>query len=197
MDILKSHVYSRFGCVVINKSFDEMSETLRDELRLSAFTLAALTCEKDFRRYLLSEWKGTNPNMPVRIVFEHGDEGFGDLEAWINSATGTIPPARAFKKDTILPSGEKVYGFIPLQAADWLAYELGLSVRQIENGRLKEMSNLRWPMREFTAIKGDAGTYYARDIKEVERKLNILRNIPDWEKQSDIIKLNQRFLEKA
>lgn len=193
MNILKSHVYHRFGCVVINRCFDEMSENLRDQLLLSAFTLAALTCEKNVRRHILSERRGSNPNLPVRLVFEHGDEGFGDLTHWINSSSGAIPVSRAYKKDTLLEGGLISYGFIPLQAADWLAYELGLSVRQMESGRVKKISDLRWPMQEFTHVLGDAGTYYARDVKEVERKLEILRTIPDWEKETDMIKLSEQY----
>jgi hypothetical protein len=174
-----------------------MSETLRNELRLSAFALAALTCEKNVRRYILSEWRGSNPDMPVRIVFEHGDEGYGDLSYWLKPGTGTIPPSRAYKKDTIQDDGLKIYGFIPLQAADWLAYELGLSVRQMESGKVKKISELRWPMREFMAIKGDAGTYYAHDIKDVESKLNILRNIPEWQKDTNLIQMSERFLNEV
>jgi hypothetical protein len=197
MEILKRHVYHRFGCVVINKSFEGMSETLRDELRLSAFTLAALTCEKNVRRYILDEWRGSNPQMPVRLVFEDGDEGYGDFSDWLKSSTGTIPSVRAYKKDAVLDDGIKVYGFVPLQASDWLAYELGLSVRRMEIGRVTKFSELRWPMREFTHILGDAGTYYAHDIKEVEKKLNILRTVPNWENETDLVKMSQRFLDNV
>jgi|SRR5271170_6852236 len=45
MDILKSHVYHRFGCVVVNDSFDEMAEELRKKFRLTSYTLASLSCE--------------------------------------------------------------------------------------------------------------------------------------------------------
>ena len=194
MGVLKRHVYHRFGCVVINKSFNAMSQSLRDELRLSAFTLAALTCEKQVRKFILSDWHGSRSDMAVRIVFEDGDQGYGDLTSWLKPGTGTIQPSRAYKKDTIQEDGSTICGLIPLQAADWLAYELGLSVRQMESGRVKKMSDLRWPMQEFTRILGDAGTYDTRDIKEVERKLNILTTIPDWEKETDIIKMAERFL---
>jgi len=193
MNILKSHVYHRFGCVVINKSFDEVSGEIRDKFRLSAFTLAALTCEKNLRKYILSEWRSSDPRMPVRIVFEDGDQGYGDLCHWLNSAQGTIPASRAYKKDAVQEDGLKIYGFIPLQAADWLAYEPGLAVRHMESGRAKKMSDLRWPMKEFMTVLGDAGTYSVRDIQEVERKLNILKTIPDWEKETDMVKMSERL----
>lgn len=193
MDILKSHVYHRFGCVVINRSFDKMSEELRKQFRLCAYSLAGLTCERHFRSYVLQEWHGSRPDMPVRMVFEHGDEGFGNLCHWLGSAKGTIPVSRAYKKDTIQDGGLKIHGFIPLQAADWLAYELGLSIRHLESGKLKKYSNLRWPMQEFTHILGDAGTYYANEVREVERKLKVVKNIPNWEKETDMTKLSGQF----
>jgi hypothetical protein len=194
MNILKRHVYHRFGCVVINESFEMMSKELRNNLRLSAYPLVALTCEKEFRKYILTEWKNSKPQMPVKMVFEQGDQGFGDLTHWLNLAKGTIPATRAFKRDTLQEDGIMANGFIPLQAADWLAYELGLSVRQIESGKIKKISDLRWPMQELMRVKGDAGTYHTKDIKDVERKLEILNKIPDWEKPTGLIQVSSQFL---
>ena len=71
---------------------------------------------------MLSEFAGNNPQMPVRMVFE----GFGDVSAWIEAGPGTIPVSRQHKKDVVLPDRIIRYGFVPLQAGDWLAYELGL-----------------------------------------------------------------------
>jgi hypothetical protein len=191
MGILHSHAYRRFGCIVINQAFDTLSEELRKGFRLCAYSLAGLNCEKQVRQHLLKEWKSSDPQMPVRIVFEHGDEGFGSLCDWLRSAQGTIPPSRAYKKDTVQEDGLIAYGFVPLQAADWLAYELGLAVRQMENGRVKRESDLRWPMKQFMRVLGDANTYYAEDIAEAERKLNILKNIPNWDKETDFAKLSE------
>jgi hypothetical protein len=193
MDILKRHVYHRFGCVVINRSLDKMSEELRKKFRLSAYSLAGLTCERHLRRYILKEWHGSRPEMPVRMVFEHGDEGFGSLCDWLTSAEGTIAVSRVYKQDTVQADGLKIPGFIPLQAADWLAYELGLSMRHLESGRLRKYSDLRWPMQEFTRVLGDAGTYSANEIRDVEKKLSAVENIPNWEKETDMVKLSEQF----
>jgi hypothetical protein len=197
MEILKSHVYHRFGCVVINKSFEAMSKTLRKNLRLSAYPLAALTCEKDFRKFILTEWSNSDPKMPVRMVFEQGDQGFGDLLHWLGSAKGTISATLAYKKDTLREDGVKAFGFIPLQAADWLAYELGLAVRHIEGRKVRSISDFRWPMQEFMRVKGDAGTYHTHDIRDVERKLEILNSIPDWEKPTGLISVSEQFLDSV
>lgn len=193
MNILKSHVYHRFGCVITNSSFDEMSEEIRKNFRLTSYTLASLSCGKQFRRWVLRDFAGSDPQMSVRMVFEHGDEGFGDVTAWIEAGPGTIPVAREFKKDTVLTDGSIRHGFVPLQAADWLAYELGLALRQMDAGRIKTIADFRWPFHEFQRILGDAGTYRTRDIADAEQKLAALRADPNWEKTPGIELLSKRF----
>jgi hypothetical protein len=103
MDIIKSHVYRFCGCAVLNKTLNEMSKDLRHKFRLGAFALAGLSCEKQIRRYLLSEW--ANCATSVEMIFEDGDEGFGDLKQWLSSAKGTLPIVRAPKKNTIQKDG--------------------------------------------------------------------------------------------
>jgi len=61
MDILKRHVYHRFGCVITNDSFDEMSEEIRKKFRLTSYTLASLSCEKQFRKWVLQDFAGSRP----------------------------------------------------------------------------------------------------------------------------------------
>jgi hypothetical protein len=193
MDILKSHVYHRFGCAVINEHFDRMSEEIRGKFQLTSYTLASLSCEKQFRKWVLREFAGSDPKMPVRMVFEHGDEGFGDLSEWIEAFPGTIPVSREYKKDAVSVDGITRYGFIPLQAADWLAYELSLFIRQLSSGRIKASRDVRWPFQQFMRILGDAGTYYAKEIKDAEAKLNALKIDPEWDSSGGIELLSKKY----
>jgi hypothetical protein len=194
MDILVSHVYYYCGCVVINKKIDLVDEELRDTFRLSAFSLAGLSCERQIRKYLLTEWKHCT-KMPVELVFEDGDANFGHLNQWLSSNTGVLPITRRFKKDTAQSDGIIIPGFVPLQAADWLAYELGLLYRHYCEGKLKSPSNIRWPMRQFLRLKGDARSYESENIKDVETKFKTLENNPDWDKNNPL-KLSEHFLKQ-
>ena len=193
MDILKRHVYHRFGCVIRNNTFDKMSEELRAKFRLTAYTLASLSCERQFRGWVLREFAGANPQMPVRMVFEDGDEGFSDLSAWTTAFRGTVSVSREPKKDAILNDGIIRYGFIPLQAADWLAYELRLALQHHNEGRIKTTQDFRWPFREFQRILGDAGTYDAKDIRDAEQKLAALKTNPEWDNVAGIDLISSRF----
>jgi hypothetical protein len=193
MDILKRNVYHRFGCVIKNNSFDKMSEELRAKFQLSAYTLASLSCERQFRRWLLRDFSGCNPDMKVRMVFEDGDEGFGDLSAWVNTSKGTVPVSREPKKDTVLEDGSRRYGFVPLQAADWLAYELRLALQHLNEGKIKKEGDFRWPYKQFESILGDAGTYTANDIADAEQKLAALKADPEWDKVAGIELMRRRF----
>jgi hypothetical protein len=63
-------------------------------------------------------------------------------------------------------------GFVPLQAADWLAYELNLATQKFEDGNLQSENELRWPMREFLkGPPGYLGTYLPENLKELQNKI--------------------------
>jgi len=69
---------------------------------------------------------------------------------------------------TFLPKKD----FVPLQAADWLAYEANKMAAKFGEGTLQSESQLRWPMREFWQYPpGPLGVYTPEDIKEVEKKV--------------------------
>jgi len=55
-----------------------MSDALRQEFSLSAYSLAGRTCENMLANGCLRS--GTQPNMPVALVFEAGDRGYGKLQ---------------------------------------------------------------------------------------------------------------------
>jgi hypothetical protein len=87
--------------------------------------------------------------------------------------TGRAPTFRT-KRDTILDNGEVGHGFVPLQAADWLAYEIQHATVQFEENRLNEF---RWPMEEFHRIHGEPTTYTAEDTEKMEKLLDASKEI--------------------
>jgi hypothetical protein len=182
MDILKRHVYRKFGCSIINDALKKMDDDVTEEFSLSAYSLAGRTTEKTIRQWILSEWTKTTP---VVIVFEAGDKGIGKLQKRLTE-DGCFPPTFRPKKDTPGKDGIIEYGYVPLQAADWLAYELSIAVRQIDAGEVEEIAQLRWPMQQFHSTLGEPGVYGTENIKELEMNLKTTQEILKWEKSAGL-----------
>jgi len=188
MDILKRHVYRQFGCSIINSALNTMSEQLADEFSLSALSLAGRTTEKHIRQWIIAEW---TPTTPVVIVFESGDQGIGKLQKRL-AEDGSFPPTFRPKKDTLREDGTMEYGYVPLQAADWLAYELSIAIKQIDAGEIQEIAQLRWPMQEFSRIQGNPGVYATDNIQELEISLGTIQKINEWEKATGLDRLRAK-----
>jgi hypothetical protein len=157
MNILQSHVYQKFGSTVIKNAFQSMDAKLREHFALNSYSLAGRTCERQVREYVACHF---TPTTEFAVIFEAGDKGKGKLQKRIADDSGLQATFTA-KKD-----------YIPLQAADWLAYELNKMAKLGETGRLESESQLRWPMREFLRYPaGPIGVYTPEDIKEMEAKV--------------------------
>jgi hypothetical protein len=158
MSILQSHVYQKFGSTVINNAFQKMDPKLREGFALCAYSLAGRTCEKQVRQYVATHF---TRHTEFAVIFEAGDKGKGKLQKRIAEDSGLQVTFTA-KRD-----------YIPLQAADWLAYELNKMVGKFgETGNLESESQLRWPMREFLRYPpGPLGFYSPKDIREMEKKV--------------------------
>ncbi|GEM_PF-3888161 len=188
MDILKRHVYRRFGCTIINKSFQAMSPQLRDEFALGAYSLGGRTCAKYARQWVLEEWTWKDKQTQVEMVFEAGDKGQDKLQKRLVADSAIIPTFKP-KKDTTSEDGIIQAGFIPLQAADWLAYELNLATQKFYEGKLEYLSDLRWPMQEFLQYPpGYLGVYTPENLKEMESGIELQKKIIEWEVTTGLAK---------
>jgi hypothetical protein len=157
MSILKSHVYQKFGSTVINSTFQKMNAKVREEFALCAYSLAGRTCERQVRQYVATHF---TRDTEFAVIFEAGDKGKRKLQKRISEDSG-LQVTFALKKDAI-----------PLQAADWLAYEANKMAARFGEGNLQSESQLRWPMREFWRYPpGPLGVYTPEDIKEMEKKV--------------------------
>jgi len=162
-----------------------MSAELREEFSLCAYSVAGRTCEKDVRMWLLQDpdWRGPllRGNLSVELVFEAGDHGYGRLQKRL-AADSSIPPIFRPKKNTTLDGGIVQPGYVPLQAADWLAYELNLATQRFSGGKLESESQLRWAMQEFIRYPpGYLGLYTPKDLKEMEAGIELQKKIVEWE----------------
>ena len=121
MEIIRSHAFRRFGCIVENKTFrDNVPEDFRDQYLLDAFTAASMACARQVQDWCKADGASSFEN--VRFVFEAGDTGQTQLENRFRNDLQMIPSFE-FKEDKETPSGEQ-RAFTPLQAADFFAYEL-------------------------------------------------------------------------
>ncbi len=189
MGILKRHVYRRFACTIINKNFEELNAQLREEFALNAYSLAGRTCEKFARQWLVQEWTWPGKQTPVELVFEAGDRGKGKLQQRLMADFGVIPPVFKPKKDTVLEDGIVLAGFVPLQAANWFAYEMNLATQKFYDGKLESESQLRWQMQEFLRYPpGHMGIYTPENIAEMGSMIELNKKIIEWEVATGLAK---------
>jgi hypothetical protein len=89
-----------------------------------------------------------------------------------------------------MPDGSIRPRFVPLQAADWLAYELSLAAKKYGigalEGKLESDSDLRWPMQQFIRVQGEAGIYGTEDIQELDKNLSLLKELGVWWKSHSL-----------
>lgn len=134
VDIAKSHSYRKIGCIVPIDSFKKkVSAGVRDYFALHSYVMASLVAMSQ-----IEKWKETVPEFrgkPIRYVFEHGDDGDTLLTKFVRSMGMADPLFEWGKKPKKpLPDGTFPIAFTPLQAADFLAYELFQIAHHHESG---------------------------------------------------------------
>jgi hypothetical protein len=166
MDIIRSHVYRKFGCVVENSQFYRLSKDNQKEFSLNAYSLAGRSCVAD-----VALWKRQEAmsHVPIAYVFEEGDDGVGLLTDRMLK-DGHSRPHFLPKKDRTGPDGSPINAYTPLQAADMLAYELAKRTNDVLNG--KGDTKFRWALREFDRIPGEPGMYSPKDLTDLDKNLN-------------------------
>jgi hypothetical protein len=180
MELIKRHAYRKFGCTIVNKDFKESNDELRQQFADSAYSVAARTCEKYARHWALAEWSMC-PTMQLATIFEAGDPGQTRLQERLRKDYGHIPPNFRPKKTTPRKDEGVEYGFVPLQAADWLAWELNRAARDFYPDKLSSESQLRWPLREFLGRPdGYLGIYTPDNLDAMHNMLKLESEIDSW-----------------
>lgn len=171
MHIIKAHAYRQFGHVVVNKVLeDNMCAKTRHKFKVSPYSLAGRSCAASLRVWLERDRWDTVPE----LVFEDGDLDRGFLSD-VLVRDGFAPPSFLPGRDRKTSEGANQEGLTPLQAADWLAYEIFKAS--------KAEGVYRWPMLEFLNSPGRLGIYEPDDVKALEIEMNtpmdrILEPIP-------------------
>jgi hypothetical protein len=156
IDIILRHAFQRkCGCSIILTTFASLSPDIKGEYVLTAYVLAARTCVSQVRLWALKE----RIRSSIRFVFEKGDLGQGRLTKRMED-DGIRAPDFQPKTDRI-EHGASVPGFLPLQAADILAYEHFIATRDARFDRA--------PFKEFDKMPGVLTTYTESDYREFEK----------------------------
>jgi hypothetical protein len=158
IDIIHNCTYRLFGSTVEIETLGTLSPENLKLYNLRAYALAGRTCAARVR-----EWSSSWGSRYVpELVFEEGDLGSEELETRLVEDGFSRPIFRP-KKDKQEKDGQIRPAFIPLQAADFLAYEVFKAH--------KTLSADRWELEALIRKPGTIGTYTVENMKELERVL--------------------------
>jgi hypothetical protein len=166
MGIVKSHCYTKIASMVVNDIHaTEMSPEIRQRFHLEAFPLAARTAAIKVKEFAIRFGARIFPE----FVFEDGDLDKGLMIKRFETDRYPTPIFRA-KKDTLDEhTGRLKLAYTPLQAADWLAYELFLAKKKSSLG--VDLADFRWAYKEFEKMQGEPGIYLASNIQRLDDML--------------------------
>jgi hypothetical protein len=181
MNIIKSHAYRKVACTIVNKEYQSTNTELREDFADTAYCVAARTCEKYCRHWVMTEWKAC-PNTGSAFIFEAGDQGQSKLQERLKKELGHIPANFRPKRDRVQGDGKVQKGYVPLQAADWLAWELNRAARDFYPEKLESESRLRWPMQQFLGRPdGKIGIYSPENLRDMDKMIALETQVEAWE----------------
>jgi hypothetical protein len=161
LGLIKQYTYQKFGCgVVIDDWKTTFSQKRKEQLKLNAYILCAMSCAERVKAWARRQ----NIKSPVEYVYESGDPGSGLLKPYMEN-DGFPAPQFKHKQDRII-DGVLHPATIPLQAADFLAYEIFLSKKIVrKNGR----PALGRPIREFNEMSEPVKIHTGERLLELEK----------------------------
>lgn len=171
MDLVLSHTYRLFVHGVKPADFAAaFTEAERKAFDVNAYAMCGRTCVADLGRWLRGGTLDWSRARVPDLFFEDGDIGKGmlrDLLVKHNYPEPKFPPGKR-PRQTELGIEEP---YVPLQAADWLAYEAFQLLKKPSNDR----ATWRWAMREFTQYKpGILGLWTVSGLQEAKEDLEEL-----------------------
>jgi hypothetical protein len=171
MGLIVSHAYRYFIQGVTPSDFkNAFTEDERATFNVNAYALCGRTCVADLGRWIRGDslqWdKGRVPD----VIFETGDIGKGKLRDLLMKHNYPEPQFLPGKKPLQTKLG-LVEPFVPLQAADWLAYE-SFQLLKLNNA---DRNQWRWPMRQFyDRMQGVPGFWAQTALERVKDDLDAL-----------------------
>ena len=182
MSIIAGTVSLKVGSVIAISRLKRIPQDLRDHFHFGKYSLAARTVAADIRRWASRERITT----PIEMVFEDGDKGKGDLLAVLENDQLPAPRFRG-KVDRVTATGAAP-GYLPLQAADIIAYEIYNAAEKVERGSL---TNLRWAIDVLDKIPGEPGIYLDHSIEDLVAGARVTRQLNDWGEANGLFRVRK------
>jgi hypothetical protein len=173
MEIIQKHAFRRFGCAIDNELFlRHLSKERRDEYFLDAYALAGMDCTAQVLRWCKNE---PAPQFnQVRFVFEDGDVGKGKLFKRFENDLDMTPLFDS-KKDKLTERGNEP-AFTPLQAADFLAYEILKGCKEMK----RRERDPRWGLKQFIQLPGTLGIYDQENLEALDMNHQVAKATLEW-----------------
>lgn len=166
VDLIKTHAIQMFGCAVKISAMQDMTVETRTQFYITAYALAGMHCAAAVATWS-HEGANDDQDAPCTLVYEEGDTGQDALRKRLEE--DEFPFSFQPKRDTLRKkTGLIAPGFVPLQAADILAYEVAIGVRDGDFER-------RWPAVQLNGMPGRIGIYEAEDMPELEERVRASR----------------------
>ncbi|HJT20109.1 MAG TPA: DUF3800 domain-containing protein [Nitrospira sp.] len=161
LDLIKKFTFQKFGIgIVIDDWRTSFSQERKRQLKVNAYVLCAMASAE--RVSLWARRQGIKT--PIEYVYESGDLGSGLLKEHFDEQ-GYPTPSFKYKEDRLV-RGTHYPGTVPLQAADFLAYEIFLTKKIF---RKKGNPSLSRPMRQFTDMPEAVKIFSGSDLKNLEK----------------------------
>jgi uncharacterized protein (DUF2164 family) len=152
--IIKRHTRAPIGNTVVREEFEEFALKPMQRIVSGAYGFCAYTCLQGIKEYCDHH----NHQEPVRVVFEAGATGWGQLSRLFSYLQKHQQLREFYRLDSISFETKKIK---QLQAADFLAYDLGRffldqrlkQVRPAVNAKLRALIGPKKPEPEDDHIR--------------------------------------------
>ena len=182
MSIIVGSVSQKVGSVIATSRFERIPQDLRRDFGFGRYSLAGRTVAADIRRWAQRERITT----PIPMVFEDGDKGKGELMKVFENDQ-LPPPVFRTKKDKVTEGGA-ASAWLPLQAADLLAYEIYNAAEKAERNALTSM---RWALGPLDKVPGEPGIYLDDDIDRLIRGVRITEELNKWGEEKKLFRVKR------
>lgn len=169
LGVIKKHTFHKFSVgIEINDWKESFSQERKRKSKINAYVLCALACAERVKLWARRQ----NVKTPIAYIYESGDPGSGQLRAYFDEQEF---PAPSFKhKEDRTVDGIYYPATVPLQAADFLAYEIFLIKKIFRKNGLPSLGR---PMREFVDIPEATKIYSGDRLKELEKTFDFLKKV--------------------
>lgn len=159
--LIKESSFQKFACGIVTDDWtSKVSKQTKDRWRLNAYVMCAMMVAERVQLWARRQ----NIHTPIRYVYESGDPGSGMLFETFRRE-GYPDPLFEHKTDRTI-NGILVPACIPLQAADFLAYEIFLTKKILAKGGKPALTR---PIHTFDEMAEKIRIFKGSKLDDLER----------------------------